>query len=699
MKNMSAFDSLVCPNCHSSLNHDDNELICQFCDMHYPIVNGIPDFRNEDEFWCNVSREKMQELNRLAKDSGDWLEAAKKTVSQYAGHFTPFDRADCQFLWPCTKDSRVLDAGSMWGGITIPAAQFHGEVYAVDKTIETLEFLKIRAEQMGFDNIHTIASGIQNLPFGDNFFDLVILSGVLEWVAFDEEIVLERHWRKFGRGLRPDKSRKYTENPRKIQLRVLREIQRILKPGGCLYLAIENRIGYIYLVGYPDDHMNVPFICFMPRFVANTITKLILNCDYRTYVYTIPGYKSLLEQSGFGHIDFYGAFMHYIRPSEMVPLSLIKNLKGKIVATKIGINKILLSLFPKRTLRWLSPSIIAIAVKGSSRPNNEPRLIQLLRKSGLLNNDSSGDRIVKCNSRPGNDLTANYWVYGDNKDQPEFFCKVCRSIHATTALDAMAKNLKTVRNLLKGTELIYNIPKLLHYGAIDNITFMVMEFIEARNSAFNFNSRLKTKLRYLDKEIKMAIRFLVSFQRHTVTREIDATSYLMSVLENKINILKACNLLTTDIEISVNRLRKEINELRGVTIPLCAQHGDYDFFYNILFSNNGVRIVDFEDFQRESLPFLDLATLLFNPILVSYEYKKNGFPLCILLNKYDLKSYIRDWFNLYAELSGIPKEFLHLVPPLAALEQRTKEYSHYRNPETFPINMAFKEFLTLRIMF
>jgi len=134
-------DNLVCPECHCGLVNNISKLTCLLCGRDYSIVNEIPDFRERDYFWCNVSREKMGELNRLARDTGDWLGAAKKVVPQYAGHFIPFDRADCQFLWPATKDSRILDAGSMWGGITIPAAQFHGEVYAVDKTMETIEFL------------------------------------------------------------------------------------------------------------------------------------------------------------------------------------------------------------------------------------------------------------------------------------------------------------------------------------------------------------------------------------------------------------------------------------------------------------------------------------------------------------------------------------------------------------------------------
>ncbi|MCX6008840.1 MAG: hypothetical protein NTW48_02155, partial [Chloroflexi bacterium] len=139
--NLDALNGLICPYCHSRLFQQEEFLFCQSCNKQYPIVNGIPNFCQKDEYWCNVSREKMQELNRKAVESGDWLEAARELIPDYLDAIEPFDRADAQFLWPTTLKSRVLDVGSMWGGLTIPVAQHCGEIFAVDKTIETLTFL------------------------------------------------------------------------------------------------------------------------------------------------------------------------------------------------------------------------------------------------------------------------------------------------------------------------------------------------------------------------------------------------------------------------------------------------------------------------------------------------------------------------------------------------------------------------------
>jgi len=150
------------------------------CGRAYPFRDGIPDFRHSDEYWCNVSKEKMRLLNDKARTTNDWLSAAKEIIPEYLDHFVGFQRADAQFLFPSGADARILDAGSMWGGLTIPVAQYSKEVYAIDKTIETLSFLRIRAGQMGFSNIHTVAADLEKLPFESGYFDLVILNGVLD---------------------------------------------------------------------------------------------------------------------------------------------------------------------------------------------------------------------------------------------------------------------------------------------------------------------------------------------------------------------------------------------------------------------------------------------------------------------------------------------------------------------------------------
>ncbi len=693
------FNDLVCPHCHGQLSRRDATLLCLSCKQVYKIADGIPDFRQKDEYWCNVSREKMHELNRKASESGDWLKTARELIPEYVDAIEPFNRADAQYLWPTNKNSRILDAGSMWGGLTVPVAQHCGEIFAVDKTIETLNFLKIRAEQMGFNNIHVTASNVQELPFPDGFFDLVILNGVLEWVAFDQEIVLEVHW-----GKRRSDTATYSKNPRQVQVEVLREMQRVLKPGGHLYLAIENSIGYQYLIGTPDDHVNIKYVSFLPRFLANAITKWKRNSEYRMYTYSLPGYRRLLKDGGFGDMEFYGAFPHYILPSEIVPGKLIKHWKKTVlpVGNKAWYIKTAVELFPRGLLKYVSPSFAALARKPGGKESNEARIIQLLRKAGLLSDSVPSDiKVMKIAGRPGNYYAVNYLIYGKNNSKPMYFCKICRDNKYPDILENEANNLKSANKLLEKTELGSSIPQLLYFGTIDGITFLVTQYIEGKTSGFDLRARLsKSNMEKLDESVQAAIRCLVKFQKHTQIKEVEAAPYLLSVIKKQREILNSAGKLTGEVESQIRKLTEEIKTLKDLSLPICAIHGDYEFS-NLLFWRGGVNLIDFEHFETNGLPFFDLANLMFDRIIFNYIEFKTGETLSAFIAEYKLVDYFKVWLRLYSDLSGISPQILRLTAPIAVLEQSTKPYPFYRKPTDYPMNTQeiLEEFLSFRIEF
>ncbi|HEY41120.1 MAG TPA: methyltransferase domain-containing protein [Dehalococcoidia bacterium] len=692
-----SFADLICPFCHGELSSHERALTCRSCRKEYPVVDGIPSFGQKDEYWCNVRRETMQELNNRARESGDWLKAARELIPQYVEHIEPFDRADAQYLWPVNGESRVLDAGSMWGGLAIPAAQHCGEVFAVDKTIETLAFLKIRAKQMGFRNVHIVASPVQRLPFPDGYFDLVVLSGVLEWVAFDQDVVLEIHW-----GKRRQDSAVYSKDPRQVQVEVLREIQRVLKRGGHLYLAIENSIGYPYLAGVPDEHMNIMYVSFLPRFLANTITRWKLNCEYRTYTYSSRGYRSLLRDGGFTDMEYYGAFSHYIQPSMIIPADLIRHWKEVAIPVHNArwYQKLAVKMFPAGLLKYSSPSFIIMAKAPGGDEPKEARIVQVLRKAGLLDGSAPSDiKVVKSGGRAGSYHAANFLIYENNDTRPACFCKVCRNNRYADILENEAKNLKTVNRLLMDTELSACIPRLLYSGNIDNISILVTQYLEGAPSKFNLNTGFTTKnLRKLDSSIQSAIRFLATFQRYTQVSEVEATPHLLSVIESQRETLNEQERLTEEVDSRIGDLVQAIEKLDGLRIPVCAVHGDYDLC-NLLFSGDRVSIVDFEHFESEGLPFFDLANLIFNPIILSYTNMKTSDSLLGTIARSNLENYIGRWLALYQRLSGLPAQLLELIGPLSVMEQNTKAYPYYREPRTYPMwgETMLNELLAQRI--
>ncbi len=106
---------------------------------------------------------------------------------------------------------RVLDLGCGPGAITVPIARAvgpRGKVYAVDvqpAMLERLEAKLARPENADVVNVETRRASAYELPFGDNSLNAASLVGVLDEI--------------------PD------------QPRALKELRRVLKPGGILAVS------------------------------------------------------------------------------------------------------------------------------------------------------------------------------------------------------------------------------------------------------------------------------------------------------------------------------------------------------------------------------------------------------------------------------------------------------------------------------
>jgi SAM-dependent methyltransferase len=248
----------------------------------------------------------MQEMLEVAACQG-WQAGVgyfldKQPLSErryYSDYATSEARADWRFLIPLPKQSRVLDIGSGLGAITFALARAGSEIYALDPTYENLRFIEIRREQESLSNLHPVRAETGRLPFPDSYFDLVVMIGVLEWVGD-----------AYPHG-----------DPVRIQQQVLENVQAVLKPGGYLYLAMENRYGYSYLLGRRDEHTNLRFITPLPRVLAALYSHLARRRAYRTYTHSYRTLKGLLGSAGFAKADFYYPVPGYQTPQFIVPLS------------------------------------------------------------------------------------------------------------------------------------------------------------------------------------------------------------------------------------------------------------------------------------------------------------------------------------------------------------------------------------------
>ncbi|HQP91663.1 MAG TPA: class I SAM-dependent methyltransferase, partial [Candidatus Omnitrophota bacterium] len=163
----------------------------------------------------------------------------------------------------------VLDLGCGFGGISMGLAESCGRLYAVDSDQKRVDFLSARVRDKGYRSVSVVHTDAEVLPFEDSFFDLVILNGVLEWSGCGKKI-----------------------DPRLSQLKVLREVFRVLKKNGTLYLAVENRFFPFNI--FRDPHCRLPFVAILPFKLSDLFSRMLSGRPYETPIYSYYGLKNLL---------------------------------------------------------------------------------------------------------------------------------------------------------------------------------------------------------------------------------------------------------------------------------------------------------------------------------------------------------------------------------------------------------------------
>jgi len=292
---------LACPNCGAPLQLRRSELHCGPCAHHWKVIDGVPHFINEFPYWGEIPLPQMQQVNRDAA-GGSWraalTESPDPTVRQASEMFLSLDRANWLLLAELPTEGRVLDVGAGMGASSHALARRFAEVVALEPVAERVEFMTHRFRQERLDNIQVVRSSVWSLPFPEESFDLIVLSGVLEWLP---------------KGIAGD--------PRRIQLRALANMYRLLRRGGILYLGIENRFAAGYFIGYRDPHCALPWVTILPRPLAHLYARVNGQPNYPNYLYSSRGYRKLLFDAGFSSTDIYAALPSNKHPRFFVPLS------------------------------------------------------------------------------------------------------------------------------------------------------------------------------------------------------------------------------------------------------------------------------------------------------------------------------------------------------------------------------------------
>jgi SAM-dependent methyltransferase len=154
-------------------------------------------------------------------------------------------------------NQKVLDAGCGYGQWSLALAGLNQMVDSCDISPLRVRFLNSLADQLNIVNLHVQVSGIDLMPYSDNYFDAVFCYGVIFLTP----------WRKS-----------------------LAELARVLKPGGRLYVNANDLGWYIFL--WQEEHNKADD--YDPKAIAAKCFSDTLAYD-REGIYE-PGTNLIIEQ-------------------------------------------------------------------------------------------------------------------------------------------------------------------------------------------------------------------------------------------------------------------------------------------------------------------------------------------------------------------------------------------------------------------
>jgi SAM-dependent methyltransferase len=266
-------------------------------------------FGPEGNYWSNLDKNEQELLAQDLKELGA-RGALQKHFPQFMEVVFSPKRAAGMALLDIKPDDVVMDAGCMWGALTVPLARTGCSVIGVEQTLRSLSLLRQRLLDEGLDNVDLICADLKKVVLRPGSIDKVVVNGVLEWIPQSNPIELKNY---FGKKTADDTDAA-TENPGEQQRGFLKKIFDTLKDGGVLYLAIENRYDFLNFLGKPDPHCNLRFVTFLPRGLQNLISRLWLGRPYTNWIYSPAQLQDLLRSVGFEAIDTHYAFPDYRFP-------------------------------------------------------------------------------------------------------------------------------------------------------------------------------------------------------------------------------------------------------------------------------------------------------------------------------------------------------------------------------------------------
>jgi len=260
-----------CPKCKEILSVSTNKLICNKCKKTFSNEEGYIDFLGETDFeTIEISKNKLKEMLEYIHKYGYEKAALQFSKnSEIKLQLQDVKSADAIFHCLGKNNLRCLEIGSNLGKISENLSQIFHQVYSLETSKEKIEIQKNKFQYLNLKNIILVRGNPTELPFVENYFDLVICNESFELC----ELYSSSH------------------DSKNAQINFLNEIKRTLTHEGCLCLSVKNKFGFQRLFrkekeNFSKNNLKPVILSF---FGYQQLFKKI-NFDFKSY-WVLPSIK------------------------------------------------------------------------------------------------------------------------------------------------------------------------------------------------------------------------------------------------------------------------------------------------------------------------------------------------------------------------------------------------------------------------
>lgn len=184
--------AFVCPQCRTKLARETEHYHCSPCQLDFPILFGIADFRLRSDPYLSLEQERAK-AKRLSTEAPQdfssmldyYYEITDDVPPELAGRYKAYHhngpkqaRHSLKSIALATNDV-MLDVGCGTGGALIAAAENCAHLYGMDIALRWLIICQQRLREQGV-TATLVCADVENPPFPEHSFSKIVATDLLE---------------------------------------------------------------------------------------------------------------------------------------------------------------------------------------------------------------------------------------------------------------------------------------------------------------------------------------------------------------------------------------------------------------------------------------------------------------------------------------------------------------------------------------